>query len=136
MASHQQWYMDTRATSYLSSHTGNLQTSSLNRNFHSIIVENESSIPVTHSGHITQDEVGDSFGQRAHITLHSGLMKEEKVDGKREKTKVKLEYLSSFMITRVFEEAYAKNYSLKEKAKQAVAERVTAEFRPRALAVA
>ncbi|GJT47453.1 ribonuclease H-like domain-containing protein [Tanacetum coccineum] len=46
----QQWY-DTRATSHLSSHTGNLHTSSLNRNFHSIIVEN-GSIPVTHSGHV------------------------------------------------------------------------------------
>ncbi|GJU66123.1 retrovirus-related pol polyprotein from transposon TNT 1-94 [Tanacetum coccineum] len=48
----QQWYMDTGATSHLSSHTGNLHTSSLNRNFHSIIVENGSSIPVTHSGHV------------------------------------------------------------------------------------
>ncbi|GKE44280.1 hypothetical protein Tco_1471564, partial [Tanacetum coccineum] len=48
----QQWYMDTRATSHLSSHTGNLHTSSLNRNFHSIIVGNGSSIPVTHSGHV------------------------------------------------------------------------------------
>ncbi|GKD32905.1 ribonuclease H-like domain-containing protein [Tanacetum coccineum] len=47
----QQWYMDTRATSHLSSHTGNLHTSSLNRNFHSIIVKN-GSIPVTHSGHV------------------------------------------------------------------------------------
>ncbi|GKA85644.1 ribonuclease H-like domain-containing protein [Tanacetum coccineum] len=44
--------MDTGATSHLSSHTGNLQTSSLNRNFHSVIVENGSSIPVTHSGHV------------------------------------------------------------------------------------
>ncbi|GJV93967.1 ribonuclease H-like domain-containing protein [Tanacetum coccineum] len=53
MASHdQQWYMDTRATFHLSSHTGNLQTSSLNRNFHSVIVENGSSIPITHSGHV------------------------------------------------------------------------------------
>ncbi|GJR56659.1 ribonuclease H-like domain-containing protein [Tanacetum coccineum] len=52
-ASHdQQWYMDTGATSHLSSHTGNLQTSSLNRNFHSVIVGNGSSIPVTHSGHV------------------------------------------------------------------------------------
>ncbi|GJY50236.1 ribonuclease H-like domain-containing protein [Tanacetum coccineum] len=48
----QQWYMDTGATSHLSSHTGNLHTSSLNRNFHSIIVGNGSSIPVTHSGHV------------------------------------------------------------------------------------
>nr|GEW24770.1 NBS-containing resistance-like protein [Tanacetum cinerariifolium] len=48
----QQWYMDTGATSHLSSHTGNLQTSSLNRNFHSIIVGNRSSIPVTYSGHV------------------------------------------------------------------------------------
>nr|GEY63462.1 ribonuclease H-like domain-containing protein [Tanacetum cinerariifolium] len=48
----QQWYMDTGATSHLSSHTGNLQTTSLNRNFHSIIVGNRSSIPVTHSGHV------------------------------------------------------------------------------------
>ncbi|GJZ33936.1 hypothetical protein Tco_0579372 [Tanacetum coccineum] len=48
----QQWYMDTRATFHLSSHTGNLHTSSLNRNFHLIIVENGSSIPVTHSGHV------------------------------------------------------------------------------------
>ncbi|GJS94229.1 ribonuclease H-like domain-containing protein [Tanacetum coccineum] len=48
----QQWYMDTRATSHLSSHTGNLHTSSLNRIFHSIIVENGSSISVTHSGHV------------------------------------------------------------------------------------
>ncbi|GJW11010.1 hypothetical protein Tco_1576837 [Tanacetum coccineum] len=48
MASHdQQWYMDTGAISYLSSHTGNLQTSSLNRNFHSVIVGNGSSTPVT-----------------------------------------------------------------------------------------
>ncbi|GJV98785.1 ribonuclease H-like domain-containing protein [Tanacetum coccineum] len=53
MASHdQQWYIDTRATSHLSSHTGNLQTSFLNRNFHLVIVENGSSIPVTHSGHV------------------------------------------------------------------------------------
>ncbi|GJR94789.1 ribonuclease H-like domain-containing protein [Tanacetum coccineum] len=53
MASHdQQWYMDTGATSHLSSHTGNLQTSSLNRNFHSVIVGNGSSIHVTHSGHV------------------------------------------------------------------------------------
>ncbi|GKC16232.1 ribonuclease H-like domain-containing protein [Tanacetum coccineum] len=53
MASHdQQWYMDTGATSHLSSHTGNLQTSFLNRNFHSVIVGNGSSIPVTHSGHV------------------------------------------------------------------------------------
>ncbi|GJX96017.1 ribonuclease H-like domain-containing protein [Tanacetum coccineum] len=53
MASHdQQWYMDTGATSHLSSHTGNLQTSSLNRNFHSVIVGNGSFIPVTHSGHL------------------------------------------------------------------------------------
>ncbi|GJT07378.1 ribonuclease H-like domain-containing protein [Tanacetum coccineum] len=42
----QQWYMDTGATSHLSSHTGNLHTSSLNRNFHSIIVGNGSSIPI------------------------------------------------------------------------------------------
>ncbi|GJV89496.1 ribonuclease H-like domain-containing protein [Tanacetum coccineum] len=42
----QQWYMNTGATSHLSSHTGNLHTSSLNRNFHSIIVENGSSIPI------------------------------------------------------------------------------------------
>ncbi|GKB21569.1 ribonuclease H-like domain-containing protein [Tanacetum coccineum] len=48
----QQWYMDTGATTHLSSHIGNLHTSSLNRNFHSIIVENRSSIPVTHSGHV------------------------------------------------------------------------------------
>nr|GEX20429.1 hypothetical protein [Tanacetum cinerariifolium] len=48
----QQWYMDTEATSHLSSHTGNLQTSSLNCNFHSIIVGNGSSIHVTHSGHV------------------------------------------------------------------------------------
>ncbi|GKD28342.1 ribonuclease H-like domain-containing protein [Tanacetum coccineum] len=48
----QQWYMDTGATSHLSSHTGNLQTSSLNRNFHSVIVGNGSFIPVTHSGHL------------------------------------------------------------------------------------
>ncbi|GJR37024.1 ribonuclease H-like domain-containing protein [Tanacetum coccineum] len=48
----QQWYMDIGATSHLSSHTGNLQTSSLNRNFHSVIVGNESFIPVTHSGHL------------------------------------------------------------------------------------
>ncbi|GKA03565.1 ribonuclease H-like domain-containing protein [Tanacetum coccineum] len=48
----QQWYMDTGATSHLSSHTGNLHTSSLNRNFNSIIVGNGSSIPVTHSGHV------------------------------------------------------------------------------------
>ncbi|GKE33144.1 ribonuclease H-like domain-containing protein [Tanacetum coccineum] len=48
----QQWYMDTGATSHLSSHTGNLHTSSLNRNFHSIIVGNGSSIHVTHSGHV------------------------------------------------------------------------------------
>ncbi|GKB99813.1 ribonuclease H-like domain-containing protein [Tanacetum coccineum] len=53
MASHdQQWYMDTGVTSHLSSHTGNLQTSFLNRNFHSVIVGNGSSIPVTHSGHV------------------------------------------------------------------------------------
>ncbi|GKB39822.1 ribonuclease H-like domain-containing protein [Tanacetum coccineum] len=53
MASHdQQWYMDTGATSHLSSHTDNLQTSSLNHNFHSVIVGNGSSIPVTHSGHV------------------------------------------------------------------------------------
>ncbi|GJV99507.1 NAC domain-containing protein [Tanacetum coccineum] len=53
MASHdQQWYMDTGATSYISSHTGNLKTSFLNRNFHSIIVRNGSSIHVTHSGHV------------------------------------------------------------------------------------
>ncbi|GJV04062.1 ribonuclease H-like domain-containing protein [Tanacetum coccineum] len=53
MAYHdQQWYMDTGATSYLSSHTGNLQTSFLNRNFHSVIVGNRSSIPVTHYGHV------------------------------------------------------------------------------------
>ncbi|GJW43304.1 ribonuclease H-like domain-containing protein [Tanacetum coccineum] len=53
MASHdQQWYMDTGATSHLSSHTGNLQTSSLNRNFNSVIVGNGSFIPVTHSGHL------------------------------------------------------------------------------------
>ncbi|GKD38726.1 ribonuclease H-like domain-containing protein [Tanacetum coccineum] len=53
MASHdQQLYMDTGATSHLSSRTGNLQTSFLNRNFHSVIVENGSSIPVTHSGHV------------------------------------------------------------------------------------
>ncbi|GJS41520.1 hypothetical protein Tco_0566563 [Tanacetum coccineum] len=53
MASHdQQWYMDTGATSHLSSHTGNLQTSYLNRNFHSVIVGNGSSIHVTHSGHV------------------------------------------------------------------------------------
>ncbi|GJZ66253.1 ribonuclease H-like domain-containing protein [Tanacetum coccineum] len=53
MASHdQQWYMDTGATSHLSSHTGNLQTSSLNRNFNSVIVRNGSFIPVTHSGHL------------------------------------------------------------------------------------
>ncbi|GJV85068.1 ribonuclease H-like domain-containing protein [Tanacetum coccineum] len=46
MASHdQQWYMDTGATSHISSHTGNLQTSFLNRNFHSVIVGNGSSIP-------------------------------------------------------------------------------------------
>ncbi|GJQ96015.1 ribonuclease H-like domain-containing protein [Tanacetum coccineum] len=44
--------MDTGATSHLSSHTGNLQTSSLNRNFHSVIVGNGSFIPVTHSGHL------------------------------------------------------------------------------------
>ncbi|GKE29181.1 hypothetical protein Tco_1444565, partial [Tanacetum coccineum] len=44
--------MDTRATSHLSSYTGNLHTSSLNRNFHSIIVINGLSIPVTHSGHV------------------------------------------------------------------------------------
>ncbi|GJX21517.1 ribonuclease H-like domain-containing protein [Tanacetum coccineum] len=47
----QQWYMDTGAASHLSSHTGNLHTSSLNHNFHSIIVGNGSSIPVTHSDH-------------------------------------------------------------------------------------
>ncbi|GJT57250.1 ribonuclease H-like domain-containing protein [Tanacetum coccineum] len=53
MASHdQQWYMDTGATSHLLSHTGNLQTSFLNRNFHSVIVGHGSSIHVTHSGHI------------------------------------------------------------------------------------
>ncbi|GJV33119.1 ribonuclease H-like domain-containing protein [Tanacetum coccineum] len=53
MASHdQQWYMDTGATSYFSSHTGNLQTSFLNRNFHSVVVGNGSSIPVTHSGYV------------------------------------------------------------------------------------
>ncbi|GJW05705.1 ribonuclease H-like domain-containing protein [Tanacetum coccineum] len=53
MASHDyQWYMDTGATSHLSSHTGNLQTSFLNRKFHSVIVGNGSSIPVTHSGHV------------------------------------------------------------------------------------
>ncbi|GJU33246.1 ribonuclease H-like domain-containing protein [Tanacetum coccineum] len=53
MASHDQhWYMDTRAIFHLSSHTGNLQTSFLNRNFHSVIVGNGSSIPVTHSGHV------------------------------------------------------------------------------------
>ncbi|GJT97388.1 ribonuclease H-like domain-containing protein [Tanacetum coccineum] len=53
MASHdQQWYMDSEATSHLSSHTGNLQTSFLNRNFHSVIVGNESSILVTHPGHV------------------------------------------------------------------------------------
>ncbi|GJX81292.1 hypothetical protein Tco_0330773 [Tanacetum coccineum] len=53
MASHdQQWYMDTGATSHLSSYTGNLQTSSLNRNFYSVIVGNGSFIPVTHSGHV------------------------------------------------------------------------------------
>ncbi|GJV92108.1 ribonuclease H-like domain-containing protein [Tanacetum coccineum] len=53
MTSHdQQWYMDTGATSHLSSHTGNLQTSFLNRNFHSVIVGNGSSILVTHSGHV------------------------------------------------------------------------------------
>nr|GEW08375.1 ribonuclease H-like domain-containing protein [Tanacetum cinerariifolium] len=53
MASHdQQRYMDTGATSHLSSHTGNLQTFSLNRNFHSIIVGNGSSTPVIHSGHV------------------------------------------------------------------------------------
>ncbi|GKB87100.1 ribonuclease H-like domain-containing protein [Tanacetum coccineum] len=53
MASHdQQWYMDTGATSHLSSHTGNLQTSFLNRNFHSVIVENGSFILVTHSRHL------------------------------------------------------------------------------------
>ncbi|GJT52593.1 ribonuclease H-like domain-containing protein [Tanacetum coccineum] len=53
MASHdQQWYMDTGATSHLSSHTGNLQTSFLNRNFYSVIVGNGSSIHVTHSGHV------------------------------------------------------------------------------------
>ncbi|GKA02740.1 hypothetical protein Tco_0675521 [Tanacetum coccineum] len=53
MASHdQQWYMHTGATSHFSSHTGNLQISSLNRNFHSVIVENESSIPVINSGHV------------------------------------------------------------------------------------
>ncbi|GKA21055.1 ribonuclease H-like domain-containing protein [Tanacetum coccineum] len=44
--------MDTITTSHLSSYTGNLQTSFLNRNFHSVIVGNESSIPVTHSGHV------------------------------------------------------------------------------------
>ncbi|GKA93536.1 ribonuclease H-like domain-containing protein [Tanacetum coccineum] len=47
-----QWYMDTGATSHLSSHIGNLHTSSLNHNFHLIIVGNGSSIPVTHSGHV------------------------------------------------------------------------------------
>ncbi|GJR30293.1 ribonuclease H-like domain-containing protein [Tanacetum coccineum] len=53
MASHdQQWYMDTEATSHLSYHTGNLQTSFRNRNFHSVIVGNGSSIHVTHSGHV------------------------------------------------------------------------------------
>nr|GEU49965.1 hypothetical protein [Tanacetum cinerariifolium] len=53
MASHdQQWYMDTRATSHISYHIGNLQTSSLNRNFYSAIVENGSSKSVTHSGHV------------------------------------------------------------------------------------
>ncbi|GKD02129.1 ribonuclease H-like domain-containing protein [Tanacetum coccineum] len=53
MASHdQQWYMDTGATSHLSSHTGNLQTSFLNHNFHLVIVGNESSMPVTHYGHV------------------------------------------------------------------------------------
>nr|GEV26938.1 ribonuclease H-like domain-containing protein [Tanacetum cinerariifolium] len=53
MASYdQQWYMDTGATSHLSSHIGNLQTSSLNHNFHSVIVRNGSSIPVTHCGHV------------------------------------------------------------------------------------
>ncbi|GJU62209.1 ribonuclease H-like domain-containing protein [Tanacetum coccineum] len=53
MASHdQKWYMDTGATSHLSSYTDNLQTSFLNRNFHSVIVGNGSSIPVTHSGHV------------------------------------------------------------------------------------
>ncbi|GJV32308.1 ribonuclease H-like domain-containing protein [Tanacetum coccineum] len=51
-SSDQQWYMDTGATSHLSSHTGNLQTSSLNRNFYSVIVGNGSFIPVTHSGHL------------------------------------------------------------------------------------
>ncbi|GKA66081.1 ribonuclease H-like domain-containing protein [Tanacetum coccineum] len=53
MPSHdQQWYMDTEATSHLSSHTGNLQTSFLNRNFHSVIVGNGSSISATHYGHV------------------------------------------------------------------------------------
>ncbi|GJW18774.1 ribonuclease H-like domain-containing protein [Tanacetum coccineum] len=51
-SSDQQWYMDTGATSHLSSHTGNLQTTSLNRNFHSVIVENGSFISVTHSRHL------------------------------------------------------------------------------------
>ncbi|GJU21334.1 ribonuclease H-like domain-containing protein [Tanacetum coccineum] len=44
--------MDTGATSHLSSHTSNLQTSFLNRNFYSVIVGNGSFIPVTHSGHV------------------------------------------------------------------------------------
>ncbi|GKA21738.1 ribonuclease H-like domain-containing protein [Tanacetum coccineum] len=48
----QQWYMDTGASSHLSSHTGNLHTSSLNRNFHSVIVGNGSSIHVTHFVHV------------------------------------------------------------------------------------
>ncbi|GJX33260.1 ribonuclease H-like domain-containing protein [Tanacetum coccineum] len=53
MASYnQKWYMDTGATSHLSSHTGNLQTSFPNHNYHSVIVENGSSIPVIHSGHV------------------------------------------------------------------------------------